>query len=266
MTDKETAQTRPPVTVGLTTSDGFELAQRAAKMMSTSTLVPKEYQGNQGFSNCIIALNMAARMGADPLMVCQNLVVVHGKPTWSSQFLIATFNNSGRFSALRYEFSGKPGTDGHGCRAWAIEKSTEEKLTGATITIDLAKKEGWYGRTGSKWPTMPEQMLMYRSAAWLVRAYAPELSMGLHTKEEIMDAFDCKESSNGGIIDVMPNAVDLNGVISGKQPAATDWGQPVGDAQSQEEAARIEASMPDGEADRHRQETVGRVGILGPRP
>ena len=81
--------------------ESFEHAQRVAKMLSTSDLVPVQFKGK--IENCIIALNMAGRIGADPLMVMQNLYVVHGKPAWSSQFLVATINASGKFSPLRYE-------------------------------------------------------------------------------------------------------------------------------------------------------------------
>jgi hypothetical protein len=174
--------------VGLTDSQGFELAQRAAKLLASSTLVPKEYQGN--LPNCVIALNMASRVGADPLMVMQNLVVVHGRPTWSAQFLIATVNTCGRFSALRYEFFGDAGTDDWGCRAWAIEKATGEKLVGTDVTMAIAKQEGWFGKNGSKWKSIPQQMLMYRAASWWTRAYAPELSMGLSTADEAADIID----------------------------------------------------------------------------
>ncbi|MEG6615353.1 hypothetical protein V6C27_02770 [Peptococcaceae bacterium 1198_IL3148] len=138
---------------------------------------------------------MASRMGADPLMVMQNLYIVHGRPGWSSQFLISTFNTSGRFSALRYEWVGKQETDEYGCKAWAIEKATGEKLEGSVITIGMAKKEGWYGKNGSKWQTMPQQMLMYRAASWFIRAYAPELAMGMHTAEEIVDTIELDTNS-----------------------------------------------------------------------
>ncbi len=177
--------------VALTDSQGFELAQRAAKLLASSSLVPKDYQGN--IPNCVIALNMANRVGADPLMVMQNLVIVHGRPTWSSQFLISTVNTCGRFSALRYEFFGEKDKDTWGCRAWAIEKSTGEKLIGTDISIKLAKDEGWYAKNGSKWKTMPQQMLMYRAGSWWARAYAPELSMGLHATEEMQDVIDFNE-------------------------------------------------------------------------
>jgi hypothetical protein len=143
----------PVVKMGWGDLQGFELMQRAAKAIAASSLVPQQFQNN--LPNCLIALEMAQRIGASPLMVCQNLYVVHGRPGWSSKFLIASFNQCGRFSAVRYDWSGERGTDTWGCRAWATEKATGEKITGPVITIDLAKKEGWYEKSGSKWKTIP---------------------------------------------------------------------------------------------------------------
>ncbi len=97
----------------------FALAQRVATMLSQSQLVPKEFQNN--IPNSMIALEMASRVGASPLMVMQNLYVVHGKPAWASQFLIATLNASGRFSPIDYEEDEK---DGGRCRAFAVDKTT----------------------------------------------------------------------------------------------------------------------------------------------
>ena len=54
----------------------FEMLQRIGKMYSTATVVPDTYKGN--ISNCAIALDMAMRMKANPLMVMQNLYMVHG--------------------------------------------------------------------------------------------------------------------------------------------------------------------------------------------
>lgn len=138
----------------------------------------------------MIALRIADRIGADPMMVMQNLDIVHGRPTWRAQFMIGTANSCGRFSAIRYEFFGDENTDAWGCRAWAIEKSTNEKLIGPKITIAIAKAEGWYQKAGSKWKTIPELMLRYRAGSWWVRAYAPELSLGFHTTEEVGDIID----------------------------------------------------------------------------
>ena len=166
--------------VGFGSGGSFALLQRAAALLAASTLVPEEYRAN--LPNCAVALNMAARIGADPLMVMQNLHVIHGRPGWSSQFLIASFNQSGRFTALRYEWDGERGSDTRACRAWATEKVTGERLEGSWVTMTMVKAEGWYDRKDkhgnpvSKWRTMPEQMFMYRSAAFFIRAYAPEIA------------------------------------------------------------------------------------------
>ena len=169
----------------------FEVMQRMAKMYTESTIVPDTYKGNIG--NCVIALDMAMRMGCNPLMCMQNLYIVHGNPAFSSKFLIATINASGRFSPLRYEFKGEEGTLEYGCRCIAYESSDKEhkeQLHGDWITIGMADKEGWIKKNGSKWQSMPSQMLRYRAAAFWQRVYCPEISMGLITKEEADDIQD----------------------------------------------------------------------------
>lgn len=169
----------------------FEIQQRMANMYAVSTIVPDTYKGNVG--NCVIALDMAMRMGANPLMVMQNLYIVYGNPTFSSKFLIATINASGRFSPLRYEFKGEEGKPDYGCRCIAYEahdKEHREPLYGDWITIAMADKEGWSKKNGSKWLSMPSQMLRYRAAAFWQRVYCPEISMGLLTKEEEEDIQD----------------------------------------------------------------------------
>lgn len=172
-------------------SSSFEHAQRVAKMLSSSNLIPKEYQGN--IQNTMIALEMANRIGASPLMVMQNLYIVHGKPSWSSSFIIAAINNSKRFTPLRFDTKGEG--DSLSCQAWANDLTTKVKLKGPTVSMDMARKEGWIGRAGSKWQTMPELMIMYRAAAFFGRLYSPDILMGMHTVDEVNDG--------GGLI---PNA------------------------------------------------------------
>ena len=73
----------------------FNTALRMAQCLAESTVVPKEYQRNVG--NCMIAIEMASRINTSPMMVMQNLYVVHGNVGWSSKFLIAALNTCGRF-------------------------------------------------------------------------------------------------------------------------------------------------------------------------
>lgn len=207
------------IVAGFDTSGGFELMMRIANAFASSTIVPPEYQKMQlqkakkqsdgswskeqwvsnpaAISNCTIATNMALRMGSDPMMVMQNLVIVHGRPSWSAKFLIATVNASKRFSALRFVFSGEEGTDSWGCKAVSTELSTGLELEGMKVTISLSKAEGWYDKNGSKWKTMPQKMLMYRAGAWWCDLYSPELAMGLRTDDEVLDAFDAEPNAQG---------------------------------------------------------------------
>ncbi len=167
--------------------NAFVSVQRMAKALASSTLVPDSYRGEANLGNCIIALELSQRIGASVMAVMQSMVPIHGKPTWSASFLIATVNSCGRFSPMRFRWVGKEGTDDWGCRAFAVERESNLELVGALVTIAMAKAEGWYGKAGSKWKTMPEQMLQYRAAAFWCRAYAPEIALGMHTSEEIHD-------------------------------------------------------------------------------
>jgi hypothetical protein len=54
----------------------------------------------------------------------------------------------------------------------------------------MAVIEGWFSKSGSKWQTMPDLMLRYRAATFFCRLYAPEVTMGFQTAEEVQDVID----------------------------------------------------------------------------
>ena len=194
----------------------FDQAQRMARALCSSSLVPKEYQGQNGLANSLIALEIAARMGLSPLVVMQNMTPIHGRPTWSSKFLIATVNASGRFTPLRFVFDNKDNPSR--CFAVASDRATGEVLEGETITLELARKEGWLGRSGSKWQTMPGQMLRYRAASWWANVYCPEIALGLMTQEEALDlAASTAESMPSGI-EHQPDPSSDASIRPGKTP------------------------------------------------
>jgi len=185
----------------------FEEAQRMAKVLAASALVPQTYRGQEGLANAIIALDMARRMGMPPLLVMQHMNVIHGRPSWSATFIIAAISSCGLFSPLRFKMEGDG--DARSCHAHAVELSTGEILSGPKISIAMAKAEGWYGRTGSKWVTMPEQMLMYRAASFFGRIYAAHILSGLQSSDEVEDV------PRAQVIELNPRA-----------PAANPAGEP----------------------------------------
>jgi len=178
--------TETDLTIAATSAEtaAFELVQRQAKMLASSTLVPKEFQNNM--ANCAIGLNIAKRLGADPFMVLQNIDVIHGRPSFRATFLIAMVNASGRFSPLKFKLDGDSAE--RTCYAYATDKASGETVEGPAVSMAMAKAEGWSTKSGSKWLTMPELMLRYRSAAFFARLYAPDITLGMQTAEEVEDA------------------------------------------------------------------------------
>jgi hypothetical protein len=166
-------------------NESFELGQRQAKLLASSSFVPKAYQGK--VDNCFIALDIAKTSGINPLMVMQNLYVVNGNPSWSGSFCMVLLQSCGRFSKINYEMQGSVQKGDLKCRVTAVRNEDGECLTGTWVTWEMVKGEGWLGKSGSKWQTMPEQMMKYRSASFFARAYAPEALLGLRTSDELED-------------------------------------------------------------------------------
>lgn len=203
----------------------FETMQRVCKLFANSELVPDMYKVSEknpiekAMANCMIAIEVAQRIGASPLMIMQNMIIIYGRPSWSSKFLVATVNTCGRFNPLQYRFTnlgriGKveytdyvwndrtrkkdavvktfDGTqiDNIQCIAFTTAKGSNDILESSPIDVRLAIQEGWFTKNGSKWQTMTRQMLMYRAASFWTNAYAPELSMGMKTEDELRDIID----------------------------------------------------------------------------
>lgn len=171
--------------------ESFKLAVDAANYLSGSTMVPQQYRNNPG--NCIIAMEVANRHNASIFAVMQKLVVVHGTPSFEAQYLIGLVNSCGRFSPLDYEWKGTEMKDDWGCRASATRKADGKLLEGQWITVEMAKKNGWWSKKDkhggecSFWQKIPGQMMCYRAAAFWQRLHAPELSLGMHTTEEVRE-------------------------------------------------------------------------------
>ena len=227
--------------VGFFDLESFELTQRMAKMFSTSSLVPAQFRDTvekynsatrqkelvknpEALANCAIALDMASRLNANPIMVMQNLYVIEGRPSWSSQWIIACVNKSGRFSPLQFriedlgeqevqyeEFAWVSGKKQSSikkavirnlvCVAHAKSLDTGEVVESAPVSMELAVKEGWYGKNGSKWQTMPEVMLRYRAAAFFGRVYAPDLLMGFQSQEEAEELAYIETAPTGEVVE-----------------------------------------------------------------
>lgn len=159
----------------------FEHMQRVAGAFQQSNMVPKHLRENKG--DLVIALDIAMQMRESPLMVMQNIYFVHGNAGWKTQYMIARANRSGVFkSRIHWREEGKG--DALVVTAYATMADSGERVE-ASASMAMAKAEGWV--SNAKYKSMPDHMLKYRSACFLIRLYAPEVMMGYQTVEEIED-------------------------------------------------------------------------------
>ena len=165
------------------TTESFEFAQRQAKSLCESNLVPTDYRGQKGLSNCLVALEMSKRMNLSPLTVMQNLNVIHGRPSWSAAFIASQIMGCGRFKNFDYIVSGKDDSLSVQCQAIRLEDN--KLVKGTAVSMRMARQEGW--TKNSKYQSMPELMLKNRSATFFGRQYIPDLLLGVQTSEEVVD-------------------------------------------------------------------------------
>lgn len=200
MTKQEVAVVETQAMPTLSDNKQLNSALAVAEELSKSDIIPKEFQKKP--ANCLIAVELANRLKASPFQVMQNMDVIYGRPALRSSFVIACINNSGKIiGSLKFEMNEKATK----CRAWAIEKETGSKLTGPTVTMEMAEKEGWSTKNGSKWRTMPELMLRYRAAAFFGRLYCPEILNGMYTEDEVNDF---KQPANTEVVDVFDDDIE----------------------------------------------------------
>ena len=166
------------------TTESFEFAQRQAKSLCQSQLVPTQYQGQNGLSNCLVALEMSKRMNLSPLTVMQNLNVIHGKPSWSAQFISSIVIGCNRFKNFDYVVQGNGESLSVQCTAIRLEDN--KLVKGTAVTMKMAKEEGWTIKN-KKYQSMPEIMLKARAATFFGRQYIPDLLLGVQTSEEVID-------------------------------------------------------------------------------
>lgn len=180
----------------------MNLSFRTARMLSASGLVPEHYRNSA--ENCLVAIDLANRLGLSPIMVMQNLYIVKGKPSWSGSFCAAAVNGCGRFTPLEFIFVGEPGTPSHGCYARARRFNTGAVCISDTVTMRMAEAEGWLNKPGSKWKTMPVQMMQYRAAAFFARVHCSDVLLGIPTYEEVQDVHGYEQGSQPTVVTLDP--------------------------------------------------------------
>lgn len=223
----------------------FETGQRMARALSATTILPPLFQGN--LANCMLLLELRNTMRLPIMEIANGLQLIHGRIGWSSAFMLARIKSSREFRNVRYEWRGAEGNDNRACRMLAEDRDGNT-LPGSWISVQMARAEGWYSRTGSKWATLTEQMLTYRAISFWTRANAGHLFSGIPDAEALADAVDITPPARGNgaaspaLLEGAPSAAELNARVAAA--AAAPLGPPLTNPHEMNPAAAAPAPRP----------------------
>lgn len=242
-----------------------------SERIAGSQLIPHRFQNKP--QDLFIALHLAGQMNVDWLQLVQNLYVVHGSPGFSAKFCVAQANASGVFQGpIRYrvveadkeiDFRFKKAKDSpwetrriknFGITAYALPRGQDEEVS-FTVDMKMASAEGW--GANPKYLSMPQLMLRYRAATFLIRTHAPEILFGYTTTEEIEDM------AAAGTLERVPAAERVEATTT-----LTDLGGSGGLAERIQEAQERETPPPPTQGTREGEksppaasETASRAGV-----
>lgn len=206
----------------LANAERFEFGWRAAGLFAASQLVPPHLRGKR--EDCFIAIHMAERLNEDPLVVLQNIHVVSGRAGWSAQYMIGRANRSGVFKGrIGWRVTGQG--EALSVVAFATLAETGDVVESPTIDMKMAKAEGW--TKNPKYQSMPEVMLRYRAATFLIRFNCPEVMLGIPTSDEVEDTIHSGEiAADAPPRPARPDQTVIEGPKEAKPPKAPKKDEP----------------------------------------
>lgn len=170
----------------------FKHALGVAGVIAQSSFVPAAFRGKVG--DVLIAVDMAQRLRLSPMMVLQNLVVIHGTPSWKAAFLLALAQSRGWDVDYEVERLGEPlkykrvtkdatlNAQADNLRVTCILRRGSVVKRGVPVTTTQAIAAGW--ANNEQYTHSTELMLRYRAGAFAVRQFEPAAMLGLMTEEE----------------------------------------------------------------------------------
>ena len=162
--------------------ENWERYYKMAEMLATSDIVPACYRNKP--SNIFIAIQTAQNLKLDVMTIMQNTYIIQGKLGITSNFAISLANKSGYLKdSIQYKVSG----NGDNMQVTAHATLKDGQPIEFTVTMAQAISEGWATKTGSKYKTLPQLMLMYRAAMFLIRTHLPQVLLCSHSVEELKD-------------------------------------------------------------------------------
>lgn len=172
------------------TPQSLDEAMAFAGMMSKSSIVPKDYQGNPG--NVLVAIQWGMELGLQPLQAMQNIAVINGRPSIWGDAMLAIVRGSGLLESIKEDIS----ETGAVCTI----KRCGEQAVSREFTIEDAKRAGLYGKQGP-WQQHPKRMMQMRARAFALRDVFPDVLRGVNIAEEARDMPAEKDMGAAEVVD-----------------------------------------------------------------
>ena len=153
----------------------FKEACTFADYIAKSDLAPKDYKGKP--QNVLIAMQMGAEVGLQPMQAIQNIAIINGRPSlWGDSLLAVCLPHIDDFKE-DYDAN----ANGYTCTVKRGKVTTSQSFTEAD-----ARKANLWGKAGP-WTAYPKRMLQMRARGFALRDACPDVLKGIHSAEEVSD-------------------------------------------------------------------------------
>jgi len=133
----------------------------------------------------------------------QNIAPINGKPSVYGDGFLGVIRAFPDFAGLDEDNAEKALAQGFGrCKMRRRSRDGSIEEVEQRVTVDAAKKAGWWGKAGP-WTTTPGRMLQWRARAWAGRDLFADRLCGIGMAEEAMD---CVVEATATVVDMMPRA------------------------------------------------------------
>lgn len=159
---------------GLPTAEDIRVIEYLGKTYIESGLAPA---GVKNWQAAVIAIQAGRELGIPPTVAIREIYVVKGRPSCSSQLMMALVRAAYGPSAMRVKSN------------TATECTVEYRIPGwdgtssVTFTIDDARKAGLL--SNDTWSKYPRAMLRNRAISEAARSAFPDAILGMYTPEEM---------------------------------------------------------------------------------
>lgn len=159
----------------------MEEVYRFAKTITESDLCPKDYRNKPG--NAIVAIQMGAEVGLQPMAALQNIAVINGRPSMWGDGLLAVCLADGSVSVQ--ESFDEPSVTAT-CVVTRTRANGATQVTTQSFSKNDAERAQLWKKQGP-WTQYPKRMLQMRARAFALRDACADLIRGMQSAEEQSD-------------------------------------------------------------------------------